>query len=184
LKRKVVDATFSRDGKLLAFSDARSDIFLWDMTHGASVRELLNAAVWSLAFSLEYRVPPDEAGLRTSLAFNPDGKILALGNGNGTVWLWDTGANQLVGKPLSGHLRRVNGVAFSPDGRKMLTSDEGGTVLLWDVEPAAWVERACDIANRSLTPEEWRQYARGEPYRRLCAGRPRLTPRGLSAARR
>ena len=41
--------------------------------------------------------------------------------------------------------------------------------MLWDVDPAVWRERACTIAGRNLTPEEWRLYMpSGTDYRATC----------------
>jgi hypothetical protein len=41
-------------------------------------------------------------------------------------------------------------------------------VRLWDVDPHSWRQRACVIANRNLTREEWWKYMGDEPYRKTC----------------
>jgi hypothetical protein len=45
----------------------------------------------------------------------------------------------------------------------------GPEVLLWDVDADSWVKRACRIANRDLTQQEWAKYvgARAE-YEPTC----------------
>jgi hypothetical protein len=59
-------------------------------------------------------------------------------------------------------------VAFGPDGT-LAVGREGGVVLC-DVNPRSWQRRACRIANRDLTREEWDQYVGPSfPYRSLCA---------------
>ena len=63
-----------------------------------------------------------------SLAFNPDGKILAAGGRDG-IRLWDVKAQKQVGVLQAGW---VSSIAFSPDG-KWLASVGSGTILLWKV---------------------------------------------------
>ena len=72
-------------------------------------------------------------GLEGSLAYSPDGKLIAVAGGAG-VWLFDAADLTEVGL-LEGHTSPVSSVDFSPDG-KLLAS--GGwmdnTVRVWDVE--------------------------------------------------
>jgi WD40 repeat protein len=72
----------------------------------------------------------DEAG---SVAFSPDGSLLAGGELDGDVLLWAADGWGRVGASLaSGGI--APSVAFSPDGRALSTSDDRGAVALWDVE--------------------------------------------------
>jgi hypothetical protein len=46
-------------------------------------------------------------------------------------------------------------------------------LLVWEIDINAWQRRACRIANRSLTAEEWRRYiGDSTPYRQTCPAAP------------
>jgi WD40 repeat protein len=75
------------------------------------------------------------AGIVTSLAVRPDGRVLTAGCADKTVRLWDPATGRSLGN-LKGHrgvalFRSVNGVAFSPDGRTLASAGDDGTVRLW-----------------------------------------------------
>ena len=77
-------------------------------------------------------LPTAEAALargEVSLAFSPDGRLLAGGQQDGDVLLWTTDGWHQVGQlPSAGAL----GLVFSPGGGTLATSREGA-VVLWDV---------------------------------------------------
>jgi WD40 repeat protein len=76
-----------------------------------------------------------------SLAYAPNGKLLATGSSDHTAKLWDIGAGKAVATLK--HEREVSAVAFSPDGTLLATGDgrwqlrEPGEVRVWDVATAA-----------------------------------------------
>jgi hypothetical protein len=107
---------------------------LTDLSTGEEARRLL---VWE-----------DEV---TSIAFSPDGKLLAAGSLQGVLRLWEVATGKLLrrwghlpdGTPTDPQAQLVRGlqydprviftVAFSADGRTLAAAGGGGRVRLWEV---------------------------------------------------
>ncbi len=68
----------------------------------------------------------------TSMAFNPDGSLLAIGTMNGRIQLWDIRQRKAVQTIEVVSDRQIKGLAFSPDGKR-LASIWGSVVQVWDV---------------------------------------------------
>jgi WD40 repeat protein len=66
-----------------------------------------------------------------SVAFSPDGRLLASGGDDGAVSLWDSATGEAL-RSLQGHTDWVRSVAFSPDGRLLASGGDDWAVRLWD----------------------------------------------------
>ena len=69
-----------------------------------------------------------------SVAFSPDGRLLAGGQVNGEILLWETDGWTRVGAALPPGGGQVLAVAFASDGRTLAGSYAEAEVALWDVE--------------------------------------------------
>jgi WD40 repeat protein len=87
----------------------------------------VRVAVWSGASPAPAFVHPGPA---STLAFSPDGTLLAVGADDGTVRVWDAGGKARVEFAVT--RSRIRSLAFSPDARRVAVGDSGGLTALWD----------------------------------------------------
>ena len=134
--RPVWGMAISPDGRLLASGDQTGNIVLWDL--------------WAWMPSEDGPEPTAPPSWRTvhylkghkqgvwSLAFRPQGDLLASASLDGTVALWNVRTRRQAAvlaehASLDELTNKVLCVAFSKDGTRLASSDSGGWVLVWDV---------------------------------------------------
>jgi transcriptional regulator with XRE-family HTH domain len=125
----VNSVAFSPDGKTLATGSNDDTVRLWDL----ATHRQLGPPLGRPPAPVTQGQQPGAAAV-TSVAFSPDGKILASGNADDTVELWNVATHQQIGFPLiNGQAGGVSSVAFSPDGKTLATGSYEETVQLWNV---------------------------------------------------
>ncbi len=130
---KVVQILFSPNSKLLASGSwdgmrRESTVLLWNVSHPG----------FPVLLARPMSVNANEV---TSLAFSPDGKILAVGSGNdadhtGAIFLWDISdpaTPVVLGKPFTLYEIGVSSLIFSPDDKRLASGNYDGSIVLWDM---------------------------------------------------
>jgi WD40 repeat protein/predicted Ser/Thr protein kinase len=106
---------FSADGKRLGWL-GNDSVHIYDMPSGHKVRSMAYTTSVSSSFG--------------SLAFSPDGQVLAATTESAIVKLWDMNNGREVGQ-LIGHTDMVTAILISPNGTAIATAATDGTVRLW-----------------------------------------------------
>ncbi|MFJ8195100.1 trypsin-like peptidase domain-containing protein [Streptomyces sp. NPDC096094] len=197
LTSTLSDLAFSPDGSLLATASWDGKPRLWNVRdrslgatlagHTASAqsvaftpdgRTLISsgrdaaARLWDVSTHRRIATLSGHTGIVWSAVVSPDGKTVATTGDDRTVRLWDLRTHQQLAL-LTGHTGVLRWALFAPDGSSLTTSGDDGAIRLWDT--AAYndldilTNRACALAGRSLTEQEWHRYAPdGVAYRRIC----------------
>jgi WD40 repeat protein len=156
---KISGVAFSPDGSILFGGGADGRVRLWDVAkkaltaktpagHNGAIVDLELSGTRNLLVTLgtdqlirfwqldsqiplatEYKVAGHAA---KGVAFSPNGQLLAAGDDEGNVDLWQLGTGSSSRMVLSGHHRQVWALAFSPDGKHLLSGDRSGELRIWD----------------------------------------------------
>lgn len=157
----VLGIGISLDGSLLASTPDRYAIRIWDLEDSIwlyTIYTSFTGAVNKIAFSptqLNLATGHYDGGIRIwemesgeliqamnsdgvveSLAYNPDGRLLASGNSfeNGHIRLWDEQTGEQL-RELVGHDNGVSNMAFSPDGNLLVSGSYDGIIRVWGIRP-------------------------------------------------
>jgi len=157
----VYGVAYSPDGTVLAASDGDGDIYVWDtatrkltdripgggaIAYSPNGQMLVvtsghNTNLWDAA-SMEHLIPLSDptSDSPDALAFSPDGDILAAGNPDGSISLWNVPGKRLITElavpaaaAFSPASSPVSSIAFSPDGKTLAVGNSDGYTYLWNV---------------------------------------------------
>jgi WD40 repeat protein len=109
----------------------------------------------------------DDLRFSSSFAYSPDWSMLAAGTVDGTVVLRNVATGQQVGPPLVAASNQPAGVLFGGAENLIVSTEEGG-LWRWNVSLPAMLDRACAIAGRNLTSQEWADLHTNRPYMKAC----------------
>ncbi len=116
----VMAVAFAPDGRTAATACGSEDVFirLWDVKTGKELRRF------------EGHEPGMNTGI-TSIAFSPDGRMLASAGFGDTVHLWETATGK---ERCCFHEQdyQIGKVSFAANGRILASLGGDGTVLFWD----------------------------------------------------
>lgn len=114
--QRMIFATWSPDGTLLAMADDDSNIWLHPADQLARPSHVLEGHTNAVL----------------GLDFSPDGTLLASGGADETVRLWQLSDES--SRALYTHTATIISVAFSPDGRWLASGGMDGRVKIWDLQ--------------------------------------------------
>lgn len=133
-RERFRDVAFSPDGRTVISGSLIREghdrlsktgtVTLWDAQTG-EIRRKFNVGPSLGAF-------PRSGGV-FSVAYSPDGKVLAAGTVSGTIKIWDAQTAKEL-RVLGGRDEPVESMAFSPDGLTLASGSDDGTLILWDTK--------------------------------------------------
>ena len=94
--------------------------------------------MWEVETGSElFTIPLSAYGV--SVAYSPNGDLIASGQYHGKVHLWNASNGELVTE-IQAHSEPVRCVAFSPDGKRLASCSNDSGVTIWNIGDGKGVE--------------------------------------------
>jgi len=162
LDGKVAFLKFSPDGSRLAGMIIPDEIIVWELDQWSVVCQIHDVKFnwWSgvLDFSTDstaivigvadghlqvvdltsgktrFNIPQAHPESIMSVAWSPDGSIIASGSGwlGGPIRLWEAASGKEL-EPLEGHTSYISELIFSKDGQRLYSASGDQTIRIWDI---------------------------------------------------
>jgi WD40 repeat protein len=132
---------FDPHGTSLVTSSRDDTVKLWSLSPESLQREkkiatfLRDLSAENKYGGNDYRYPYHDNPV-TSIAFNPQGDLMATGSEDGTVWIWQVNSLSGAYTPivrLPDHTKQVTSVTFSADGKRLASIAADNNVRIWDM---------------------------------------------------
>ena len=139
---RAITLEFSPDGSRIAAGNLDTTIQIWDTTSGEELiclqKAMPDSNMWFVSGGngkeiVNNPMKEHKNDRPSTLAFSPDGSLIACGSEDSTVKLWHTITGELIAT-FTGHLSNVRQLTFSPDGNILASGSSDGTVRFWDIE--------------------------------------------------
>jgi len=179
----VGDLAFSPDGHKIATGSWNHSLVIWDSLSGSEIySQTVDHSIIGLSFSpdgqrlavsqtdgniLFFRssdigmvVEPgliDGDQMVNTLAFSPDGALLAAGDNAGIIRIWDI-ETRLLRLKVHTFTEPITQVAFSPDGRYLVASSQSGITYFYVLPVDELTELVRSRVLGPMTPEECWEY--------------------------
>lgn len=154
----VFELAFSPDGKsLIAGLSVQEKFIIWN-TDTWEIQKTFNGdQAWDLSINTDgskmisagggihqanlydvntgellFNFQKDTSGFAEAVSYDPNGNLVAFGDGYGYVFFWDTSTGILVKEfQIDTEFRGISALAFSPDGTKIVSA--GAQVIIWNL---------------------------------------------------
>lgn len=112
------------------------------------------------------------------LELNIDGSLLASGAyDEPAIRIWPVSSKQLNHKlSLSGHSGGVGIMRFDNTSQRLFSYARDQNLIVWDLSESKWLDKACEIANRKLTDEEWNRWVGEGDRQSVCPASTDIPP--------
>lgn len=128
----VNDLSWSPSGRI-ALTDLSDHAYLLDAESGAILKTFIGRSTVDTDYISRFLV----------IGLSPDGSLVATGNAEGEIHLWNTStpdnefttdSARLFGNAENHHSRRVEFIQWSPTGQYIASGGGDGTLRVWDVQ--------------------------------------------------